>query len=438
MKYFIFILIVLGAMNLFAESLTLHAATSLAEQNSPDIKRLTAAAERVSWTKNEALSGHMPHLSVGYDHYFESIYERENIVFGGAGVSFPAGYPQDSISVGVSLTLFDGLESIRKYQAAGLNTEAAQLDLSREKFKVDEMVRLSFFQALAAQKLFDVAKQNVDTLEDHLKRAKLTERTGYGTQFDVLRIEATLEEARADQEQAENNVQITRDNLNEAMGVVKAEAQVLEGELPVLTEADLPKNLSPSVKDRQDIQSQMKKEEASQAMGSAAKGFWYPQVSLFAEEQYYKFGDFDPSIVSNSSFQNAYAFGLRLKWNIFDGGYSYARSQEANQVVIEQQAETQKALLDLPREIDKWKRQFNHSVSLYRARLRALAQYQESVRLAGIGIKAGSRTHTEMLDAELDLFRARGGLVKAQAEAIEALGKLELAVGRNLWTAQAK
>ena len=99
-------------------------------------------------------------------------------------------------------------------------------------------------------------------------------------------------------------------------------------------------------------------------------------------------------------------------------------------------AETAKTLARLPREIDTWRRKFNYSVSLYKARLRAVAQFQESVRLAGIGLKAGTRTHTEMLDAELDLFRARGGLVRAQADAIEALGKLELASGRTLWKAR--
>ena len=86
----------------------------------------------------------------------------------------------------------------------------------------------------------------------------------------------------------------------------------------------------------------------------------------------------------------------------------------------------------MPKDIDTWKRKFTYNVALYRARLRALSEFQESVRLAEIGVKAGSRTHAEMLDAELDLFRARGGLVKAQAEVLEALSHLELALGHKI------
>src|SRR5262249_42666396 len=138
-------------------------------------------------------------------------------------------------------------------------------------------------------------------------------------------------------------------------------------------------------------------------------------------------------IKSNSSFRQAWGIGFRLKWNLFDGGHSYAQRKQASAAANEAQGELQKALIHLPKEIDTWRRKYDNSLALLKARQRSVAQYEESVRLAGIGVRAGSRTNSEMLDAELDLFRARGGLVRAQADAIEALGQLELATGRDLW-----
>ncbi len=416
----------------FPPPLSLSAAISQAEENNPELKRLQAAAERSSWGKLEALSAHLPHLSVNYDHFFSSTYLRENVIFGGAGVSFPAAFPQDNVTVNASITLFDGFESIHKYRAADNNIEALNFDLARAKFKLDETVRLAFFRSLAAQKFFEVAQQNVKTLEDHLARAHLTEHAGYGTRFEVLRIDATLEEAKAEREEAENNIQLTRNALYEAMGMEKEESHHLSGELPVLTEADVPKDLVLHSNDREDVKAQQKRQAASEELRLAAKGFWYPSVSLFAEQQFYQFGNFDSAVQANSNFQSASFMGFKLRWNLFDGGYSYAKAQESTQLTIESENETKKILLRLPQEFDSWKRKFYHSISLYRARMRALTQYQESVRLAEIGVKAGSRTHTEMLDAELDLFRARGALVKTQAEAIESLGNLELAVGHKL------
>src|SRR6185437_11127972 len=126
------------------------------------------------------------------DHFLASKYMREGVLFNGAPVNFPAAYPQDNITLDASLTVFDGLESRHKYKAASLSAQAAGLDLSRARFQADEAVRSAFFRTLAAQKLVEVARLNIKTLEDHLQRAHVTQKAGYGTRFDVLRIEARL------------------------------------------------------------------------------------------------------------------------------------------------------------------------------------------------------------------------------------------------------
>jgi outer membrane protein TolC len=419
-----------------AQGLTLSQAISEAKDNSPELHQAKAKAERLSWAKFDALSTYLPHISAGYDHYFESHYMRQSVVFGGSAVDFPAAYPQDTLNISAELTLFDGLGGIQRFRSARLNAEAADLDLKHASSKLEQAVRNAYYQALASQKLSEVAEQNVKTLENHLSRAKITQRAGYGTSFDVMRIEATLEEARAEKEAAENNVHITRDALSELLGRRDTDERPLKGELPVFNANDIPKDIAIEIENRDDVQAQFKRDSAAEKQAMAAHAFWFPSLSVFADEQYYKFGNFDPAILQNDHYQHDWAVGLRLKWNLFDGGHSYAQQREAVAAADEARAETAKTLARLPREIDTWRRKFNYSVSLYKARLRAVAQFQESVRLAGIGLKAGTRTHTEMLDAELDLFRARGGLVRAQADAIEALGKLELASGRTLWKAR--
>lgn len=415
-------------------TLTLPSAIAEAEDNNPELKRLKAVAERISWTKLDAMSGHLPHLSANYDHFMEAKYMRETVILNGSPIDFPAGFPQDNLTLDVSWTLFDGFQSYNKYKAAELNSQAADLDVSRARFKLDRELRSLYYQALAAQKLAEVAAQNVKTLESHLSTVRLTERSGYGTRFDVLRIQASLEEARAEQDAAQNNVVVARSALSEGMGYEVADERPLQGTLPVLQENDIGHELTLALEKRDDLQADMRREEASSKMSFAAKGTWSPTVSLFAEDQFYKFGTFDPDIGSNGTYQNDYSFGIRLHWDIFDGGSSIAKQKIASAQYQEAQAELHKTLAHVPKEIETWKRTFTYNAALYRARMRALDESQESVRLATAGVKAGSRTHTEALDAELDLFRARGGVIRAQADAINALGNLELAVGHPLWT----
>jgi outer membrane protein TolC len=49
-----------------------------------------------------------------------------------------------------------------------------------------------------------------------------------------------------------------------------------------------------------------------------------------------------------------------------------------------------------------------------------------------VGFKAGTRTTTDVLDAELEEFQASAGLVQAQINSLEALIQLELVTGKRL------
>jgi len=111
---------------------------------------------------------------------------------------------------------------------------------------------------------------------------------------------------------------------------------------------------------------------------------------------------------------------------------SLARSRQALARAEGARAATQSMLLKAPREAQQWRRRLATQSELYKARLRTVEKGEESVRLATLGVKAGTRTHTEVLDAELELFRARAGLVKAQVDAVEALTNLELSLGKPL------
>ncbi len=72
------------------------------------------------------------------------------------------------------------------------------------------------------------------------------------------------------------------------------------------------------------------------------------------------------------------------------------------------------------------------SVVLYQAKLTDVDKAKESARLATLGFKAGTRTTTDVLDAELEQFRAEAGLVQAQLNALEALNNLEMAIGKGI------
>jgi outer membrane protein TolC len=254
-----------------------------------------------------------------------------------------------------------------------------------------------------------------------LQLANANERSGTGTHFNVLRLEAQLEEARAEKALAEDNLVIARLNLARVLGHEGTDARLLQGELPVPVQDAAVAKLTPDAEAREDLKAETEREAAVDAQSWSANAFWFPKVSLYAQTQFYKFGSFDPQILPNASFQDAFALGLNLKWDLFDGGASFARRMEASHQVREAAERTHAVKQQMPVDFETWKRRFLYNSALYRARLRTIEKSQESVRLAKLGLRAGTSTNSEVLDAELDLFRARAGVVRAQADAAEAL-----------------
>jgi len=414
-----------------AQTLELTSAIIEARQNSPEIQRAASAVEEASWKRLENAAPQVPHLSAGFNQVFDAKYSYLGVYFGPSAIEFPSAMPSSTLDLQATWMIFDGLGSMRAYQAAELNYQAAQADLARADFQLEQNIRLRFFQTLAAIELLQVANQNIVTLQEHLAIANVSQRSGISTRFNVLRIEALLEEARADKNLAEDSALITRKNLSQAMGLV-SDDRPLQGALPVPDDKLAPAELKVVLAERDDIKAQTARQGAAERIGQAAAGFWWPRLALYADDEYYKYKAFDPAIIETPEYKQAYTIGAKLSWDIFDGGASLARKEEAGHRAEEAAQASRALLLKAALEFETWKRRFVTNGEVYRARLRTEEKSQESVRLATLGLKAGTNTNSEVLDAELDLFRSRAGIVRAQMDAAEALINLELALGKSL------
>ncbi|MGE4233511.1 MAG: TolC family protein [Bacteriovoracia bacterium] len=413
------------------ESLSLESAVQIAKENSPDLKKAELAADSASWGKLEAVSEHLPHLTARGTHYLGAEYARLNVKFGPSTASFPSAFPQTSAALEASLLIFDGMGAINRVRAALLNHDAAELEWNRAKFKIEELVQVRYFQALAAQENAKVAEQNIETLENHLKLVTASVRAGISSKVDILRLETLLEEAKAEKMVADDNISITRSALNEVMGI-EDDSRPLEGTLPIPDPKKVHPNLAVDVSKRDDIIALTKRDLADTRLSNAALSPFFPRVSIFWTKEYYKYGDFDPAVVANDTFQSAYSYGIKASWNLFEGGASIAKKARASDAAQMKEEETRKTLNSAPREFEIWKRRYVSNAAVYSARKRSIEKSEESVRLATISVKAGTKTHAEALDAELDLFRARAGLIRSQLDAAEALAHLEFALGYKL------
>jgi outer membrane protein TolC len=413
-------------------SLTLEEAIQEGREHSPDVQKAQAAFEQSHWHTTEMLgSGFLPKLTASGNYYFNRKFEILNIDFEGAAVQFPSIYPTTSTELDLVIPIFDGLANVYNLKAASLQESAVQNELTRASFEVDQSIRLAFFQALAAALSESVAEENVKTFQDHLQQTATQKKGGVATNYDVLRVQVQLNEAQSDLIDAQDNVVLTRQKLNQILGYDQDD-RTLNGELPTPNAKPIRQlKFDDSIaENRTDVKALELRAEASDKMRTAQTVWWVPQLSFGAN--YTWFNDLSNSITQASDFQSAYNVGLFLRWNLFDGGVSYAKSREAAYSSAQDDKNVEKARLALPYDFDYWKRRYLSNASRFEAKQLDLERSKESVRLAREEQKAGTRTSSEVLDAELDLYRARVGVVNAQSNAAEAQIRLELALGRTI------
>lgn len=397
-------------------------------KGSPRLQKAQSQNSESYWKKVESVSNFLPKIDAKATHYFEQQYVLTDIRLNPnvPASSIPNVVPATVYGVGFNWTLFDGMKNVNHYQAASLFEKASNNDLSWTEFVGEREVIVQFYRALAAQTLKSVAEQNVKALNDHLHDVELFKKAGISTKFDVLRVEVQSSEARSELMNAEDNEVVELAHLNELIG--NESTKILKGELPVFNEKVL-ENVSTDNRGRADLTALSLKAEAYDELSSASKAHLFPKVSLIGGYDKYNNRNFS---FNSDDFRNAYSIGLQLSWNLFDGFGSMSRDRQ----VVEQKFQAQKnleiATLKSKTDVDFWKRKFKYFTVVYKARLNDIQKSEESVRLAKEGRRVGTRTNTDLLDAEAELFRARAGMVRAQIGAVEALVNFEMATGTKV------
>jgi len=391
------------------------------------MQRAEATAEEYSWKRVGALSGFMPSVNVSAVHFLDRGYEYTPFPFQGKNLEVPGVFPMTQVTFAASLPIFDGFQNINNYSAARSRESAARHDFDWARFQFEQSVRLAFYQSLAADQLETVSEENVKTLKDHLEQILAVRRGGAATDFDVIRVRVQLREAESDRMAAKDNRAMAREHLNELL-VHPGDTRILEGELPRPT-LDRILGLSvPQSGERPDIAAVELRSDAQADLSRSAHRWWVPRVSL--GYNYILYNEYTNGVFD--SMRNAYQLGLFANWSLFDGMKSIAEAGQSEQRRVQEEAKTAEITQHLPVDFDNWKRRYATATSLYSAKLESVEQSVESVRLATNGYRAGVRTSTEVLDAELDLFRSRAGVVNAQIDAAQSLINLELALGRRI------
>jgi outer membrane protein len=400
---------------------TLHEAIDLALGKNPDLaiarESVAGADAHVAGIK----ARRFPSLHV--DGNGNIYYKPFNIAFGGQ--SFKVYDQQTAFS---SVTLSQPLTGLAYLSeligAAEHEANAARDEYDRARLEVAYRTAEAYLRVLSARVSADVAHRSVVDIQSGLDRALQLRAADTYTDIDVLRFRSA--KAAADQSALRSDT---------ARDVALAQLVVqlgLHDGTPLDVVDDLPPAAPPlamtleqaqarALTARPELHAAREKIAVAQAQRRAAWAPYFPDIRAVGVWEHTEGQTFLPA--------NTELVGLRLSWNVWDWGATHKG-------VVEAEAAQARARLGAEAQIDQIKlevrRRWLDAKTAFDSLAAAETQQktaEEAHRLQQVRFDAGAATTTDVLDAEIDVARARLGFADARYDYFLATLALARAVG---------
>ena len=273
----------------------------------------------------------------------------------------------------------------------------------------------SYYTVLKARKDLEGQQRNVERLREHRRLSELRFKVGEVTESILLRAEAELASAEADQVARENRLAVSRRELQNLTGLPD-DFEVEEPPLPEIPAGTGPSLLSAAMQKREDLQRGKLNEQIAQDRVSFARAFFFP--TLVVEGVYFgRQQDPEPAFFVKESWRAE----ARIEFPIFEGGLRRAELKQAHTGL--EQSRLEMARLRKQVELD-----LSRSLLNIEAVRREQQSRDDQVRFATKNYEMISRQFTFGLVTNLDLLDANQTLIEAERDQIATTFDRHLAI----------
>ncbi|MGE0822027.1 MAG: TolC family protein [Candidatus Binatia bacterium] len=320
--------------------------------------------------------------------------------------------------------LFDFGRTLDSIQAAIASVDANVADLDTTRHTVEFNVKQAYYGLLSAQHLLRVAEETIQQNTKHLENAQARFEVGVASRFDVTQAQVQVSTAELDYVTAQNNVDLGRETLREALGMVEPLTSPLVDTLnrqSVTVEAETA--VRHAYANRPELQSLHAQQRAATERISSLKKEYLPSIS--GDAQYTWTGRAYP-------LQEGWTVGVTLTIPLFDSILTTAQIGEAQAdmqgLVAQEEDLRQRIALEVRRSILELRR----AEKSIRVSEQSEVQARENLSLAEGRYQVGVGNILEVTDAQTSLTSARANVIQSLYNYKTALAQLERAIGRNL------
>jgi outer membrane protein len=346
---------------------------------------------------------------------------------------FPINTQSWSIGLNVTQTLFAGGAVRSAVRSSKLARDAAILDLQAVINEALLQVRTSFYRVLLTAEQIKVQESNLELLQQQLKTATDRFEAGTVSNFEKLRAEVSVANARVPLITARNDHRLAIEALRQALGFTTTERGAPE-KTPRFTGTlaftpvnfDLATAYDAARTNRPDLQRLAKITAVREQDVRTQRSAYYPTLGVSAG---YQFRNHPYGGSQLNEAVDGWTLGLQSNWAIFDGRATAGRVAQAKSIFAQARLTLAEAQLAIDVEVRRAFSEWQEATELAEASQRVIEQATEAVRLANARYDAGTGTQLDVLQAQVDLTTARTNQIQAYYAYNVAVASLRKAMG---------
>lgn len=398
-----------------APPLTLDEALETARENHPQLIEARENLRGAEARTGLALSNYYPQISIAADWNKGRSFLTAQESIRSTEVNTAALY--------LKQTIYDFGRTAGMAEAARSNREAADMALTVTRQELAFRVRSAFYLLLASEKQVIAVRETVTARENVYRQAQEFFKEGIRAKLDVARAEANLFSARTALIRAENNREIAKVELANAMGIAS-----LEGRSPVEPPPaaeifpERSQTRQDALKNRSELQQLAALKSTADANLKTARASYLPILSGTASAGYAD-RDFPPA-------GSVWAVGLNLTVPLFSGFSSVEQVREASASSSAIEARRNNLKLQIGKEVESAWLGVNEAAARQLSTGKEVAAANESKLLAESRYQEGVGSIIEVTDAQSQALEAQTANIQALYDYYTALARFERAVGK--------
>lgn len=415
-----------------AKRLSLEASVQLALDKSLLLQAVQEGVREAEAHKNEAESAFFPQISTSYS--FTRLNAPPFFNFPG----LPPLLPPSTMTVGtkenynwaleLKQPIFAGGAIRANYEIGLIGADIARSNVQRVQADLIREVKVAYFRILKAQRIVEVAKQNLVGLQTHRDQAQIFYNHGLIPQNDLLTAEVELANGKQLLLKAQNGVELAKAGMNTLLTRdINAPVELED----ILDYRPFDKNWEDCLKavldHRPEIKSHLLQTQQAKIIVKQAKSAFLPTINFLGN--YSRYGD-EPGLSGSAykSQENWYASFI-ANWSIWEGGRSKSRleaSESKEKQVMDAYRNVQNQIILELKEAYLHLREAEQQIP---AAQKAVTQAEENLRITKERYREQVARAAEVIDAQTISTRAQTDYYNALGDYHISLAGLERAMG---------